>query len=290
MNYLLEDRRNDLVAQGKRGEREKGDGKTRYEKRVKSRIASTVREYNQIDMQSLYKYNILTVQVPVVGETGNYLVRIKFGSFLDTLQDQIERQNGKLDLRAVTRALLEAFNRDDVYIYCTCDDWKYRMGFWASMSKINSGPPERRPSKITNPKNNLGPGCKHVMLVLANTSWLIKVASVIWNYINYMEKHQKKLYTDIMYPAIYGKKYEEPVQLTIDDEEELANTLSGDTSKVDIANTEGRTRGQFKAGNRYRFKPNERPGTVDQISIEDIEIEENKNKTTPCFSSTGGGR
>lgn len=275
LNYLLEDRRNDLVTQGKRGEREKGDGKTRYEKRVKSRIASTVAEYNKIDMQSLYKYNILTVQVPVVGETDNYLVRIKYSGFLDILQKYIERQDGKLDLRAVTRALLDAFNRDDVYIHCNCPDFQYRFAFWLTMGDINSGPPERRPSKITNPHNNLGSGCKHIMLVLANSSWLIKVASVIYNYIIYMEKHQKKLYADLMYPAIYGKKYEEPVQLDIEDETELDVTVdNGDTSRIDIANKEGRVRGQFKTGNKYRFKPNERPGNVNQISIEDIEVEE----------------
>ena len=32
MKILYEDSRNDLIAQGKRGEKEKGDGKSRFEK------------------------------------------------------------------------------------------------------------------------------------------------------------------------------------------------------------------------------------------------------------------
>ena len=80
---LVEDRRNALMAQGRRGEKEKGTGKSRYEMRVNSKVASTVKEFNEIDMESLFVHNILTINVPVRGETNNYLVRIKFGGFLD---------------------------------------------------------------------------------------------------------------------------------------------------------------------------------------------------------------
>ena len=252
------------MAQGRRGEREKGTGKTRYEMRVNSKVASTVKEFNDIDMQSLFVYNILTINVPVVGETDNYLVKIKFGGFLDLLHKQIERQDGKLDLRAITRALIDAFNQEDVQISCDCKDFRYRFGFWTTMGNINSGLPERRPSKITNPKNTLGPGCKHIMLVLSNNSWLIKVARVINNWIIYMSKYRQKQYADIVYPAIYGKAYEEPVQLDIDDEQDI-----NDRTSIDTANELGRTRGQFKTGNKYRFQPsNVRRG---QVTIDDVE-------------------
>ena len=88
---LYEDNRNDLIAQGRRGEREKGDGKTRFEKRVKSKFSTSVREYNSIDMNSVFFDGILTVNIPVKGETANYLVRIKFGGFMDLLQEEAKR-------------------------------------------------------------------------------------------------------------------------------------------------------------------------------------------------------
>lgn len=150
-----------------------------------------------------------------------------------------------------------------------CADWKYRGAYWATVGKITSGAPETRISKITNPDNDLGPGCKHIMLVLANNSWLIKVASVILNYVIYMERNQKKLYADIIYPAIYGKKYEDPVQLSLDDKDELDT----DSTTLDAANAEGRVRGQFKQGNQYRYQPKSGPGKG-QIDVDSIIIDE----------------
>lgn len=150
-----------------------------------------------------------------------------------------------------------------------CPDWKFRGSYWSTIKKINSGPPERRPSAITNPKNNLGPGCKHIMLVLSNNAWLTKVARVIYNYILYINRTQQKLYADIIYPAIYGEKYQGPVQIGMLDKQELDNTLdSASTDDIDQANKEGRQRGVFKTGNQYRYQSQNKP-SKDQLSIED---------------------
>ena len=108
-----------------------------------------------------------------------------------------------MSLRVVVRSLLNSFNSDNVYIRCTCPDYVYRHAYWNSKNNIIVGSKETRPSDITNPNDNLGSGCKHIMLVISNTSWMIKLASVVFNYINYMEKHYQKLYKDIIYPAIY---------------------------------------------------------------------------------------
>ena len=88
MNILNEETRSNLIAQGRRGEREK-DGKSRYEKRKNSKVASSTAELNRIDMQSLFVHDLLTVNVPVRGETDNYLVKIKFNGFLELLQKRI---------------------------------------------------------------------------------------------------------------------------------------------------------------------------------------------------------
>ena len=124
-----------------------------------------------------------------------------------------------------------------------CPDWHYRMGYWASVHDIIVGQKETRPSDITNPKDNLGPVCKHVCLVLQNLSWVYKLASTIHNYINYMESHYKMAYRSIIYPKLYGKEYEEPSTVKPDDE------MGTDTALIDIANKYGRDRGKFKKGN-----------------------------------------
>ena len=95
------------------------------------------------------------------------------------------------------------------------------------------------------------------MLVLANHSWLIKLGSVITNYYNYMEKHYKKLWADIIYPAVWDKKYEEPVQLDIDTLD--VDELDTSSDMVDTSNKYARDKNKFKVGNTQgnRFKPKE---------------------------------
>lgn len=242
MMYLFEDSRRELLAKSKKSAK----GRQRYDRRRKSRVANTVKSFNQIDMNKLFKENILTVNIPVHGETNDYKVRITFGGFLEILRDQIGDKD-IVELKDISRACIVGFNKGDVYIFCSCEDFQYRFNYYATVNDINSGTPETRPSKITNPNDNLGSGCKHILLVLNNTSWVLRVARVINNYIKYMEKHYQKLYADIIYPAIFGKKYEEPVQLTLDDADELAT----DTDTLDTSNEYGKNRTQFQRGNTH---------------------------------------
>ena len=153
---ITEDKRTQLVTQGKQGQDYKtlSLGKNRYTRRNKSRVANTVKEYNSLDMNKLFKEDILTIDIKVIGETDTYLVRISFGGFLELLQQEVERNNGVLNLRSVIRALITGFNRDDVYIHCDCPDFYYRFAYYATRNQINSGDPELRPSDITNPDDN----------------------------------------------------------------------------------------------------------------------------------------
>ena len=197
------------------------------------------------------------MNISVKGETDDYTVKISFGGFLDILNKLLDGQVENLNLRNITRALVTGFNQDDVYIFCSCPDFHYRFGYWATRNKLTSGEPEDRPSDITNPDDTLGSGCKHILLVLSNNSWLMKVASVINNYIKYMEKHYQKLYADIIYPAIFNAKYEEPVQLSIDDIDS-DDTLHTDSDTLDSANKYNQERTKFQKGNQQgvRFAPN----------------------------------
>lgn len=278
MNKLYEDSRSQLLSKSKKADNYAPNnqmfGKNRYERRLKSRVSHSVKDYNSINMNRLFKDNILDVKVSVQGETNDYVVKISFGGFLDNLHRELDRNNNELNLRVVSRALSSSFNSDNVYISCSCFDWKYRMGYFATKNSITSGDPELRPSKITNPNDTKGPGCKHSLLVISNNSWLLKVASVIFNYINYMEKHYAKLYVDIIYPAIYEKEYEEPVQLDMFDDEENPELLD-DEDTIDTSNKYARTKNQFKTGNEYRFKPSDKiDKQLDFDSLLDDETEE----------------
>lgn len=260
---LNEDSRSSLLSKSKRSVK----GFQRFKRRVKSRVANSVKQYNSIDMNKLFKQDILTVDIEVKGETDTYQVKISFGGFLEILRDQIKK-NAEFNLKAVTRALITGFNRDDVYIHCSCPDWQYRFAYYATKNNITSGEVENRPSDITNPDDRLGVGCKHVLLVLSNTSWILKVASTIFNYVNYMEKHYEKLYANVIYPAIYNKKYTKPVQLDIFDDEEL----DSEKETIDTSNKEAQTRNSFKTGNNFGVRFASKQNTDnDQMSIDSVE-------------------
>lgn len=279
---LDEATRNDLISKSKQS----GKGQQRFKRRVKSSVSHNVRQYNQIDMNKLFKQDILTVNIQVNGETDDYVVKISFGGFLEILQDELKRNNDRLDLRTITRALLTGFNKGNVYINCNCPDFFYRFGYYATKNqfdnyaltgkktkwkdknpgKINySGvsDPQLIPSNITNPNDTLGSACKHVLLVLSNTNWMIKVASVINNYIRYMSTaaQYRKVYADVIYPAVYGKPYEEPVQLAFGDR----NYAPSSKKFLNKANTyQGRdTGGKFTKGNEYEIKPSDRQAEND---------------------------
>ena len=374
-------------------------------------------------MNKLFKDNILTVAIPVRGETDDYVVRISFGGFCDILHDELERNGNKLDLRSVLRALMIGFNKEDVYIGCSCADfcleentrikllngkvvtvkdllalyeqgeelWVYsvdekgdfkpgkvsdvwvsgyvdtlvevtldnnkkilttgthkymlrdgtykradelesgnslmplyfetmhdalfycgtmdnynhkvksvnivklekkvpvydlsvdkynnfyvdagvilhncyRYGYYATKNNISSLAPQNIPSDITNPDDSLGSGCKHILLVLSNTKWIIKVASVIRNYINYAEEHLQRAYAEVIYPAIYKKKYEEPYQPGLFDKDEVDT----DQETIDVSNKAAQERGRFKPGNQQgvQFAPNEKDSEQDEFELE----------------------
>ena len=107
------------------------------------------------------------------------------------------------------------------------------------------------------------------MLVISNTSWIIKLGSVIHNYINYMEKHYPKLYADIIYPAIYEKDYEEPVQLDLltSDDDKLDTT----SDLIDKSNKYAKDKNKFKKDNPYRFQPKITSKKLNKSIFDDID-------------------
>lgn len=249
--YLNEATKTELINKSKTSYK----GRQRFNRRLKSKVKNVVAAMNKIDMNKLFKEDILTVGIPVQGETDEYTVTISFGGFLELLNDEVER-SGNLTYREISRAAINGFNKDDIYIGCSCPDQTYRFNYFASRNNYNSVAPETRPSRITNPNDTLGSGCKHILLVLNNNSWIMKVSRAIMNYITYMQQHYPKMYADIIYPAIYGKEYEEPVQLSMEDDDELQT----DMDTLNRANVSAVQRTRFQPGNQsgIQFAPSNR--------------------------------
>lgn len=243
MINLLEETRTELINKSKNVDIVKAYDATRYQRRVMQKEFTNLNSYNKIDMTALFVSNLLSFIIPVHGETADYNVEILFEKICDDIKEELKRNHYKLEYKCIYKALINALNRQDILISCTCSDFKFRFAYEASKGGFNAGYPEIRPARITNPRNSKGTACKHALLVLSNLSWAINLATTIFNYIKYMQKHDMPRFVKIIYPAIFDIPYddwsEDQNQYAVGDNE-LANTMDREEDKeiLDNANKE----------------------------------------------------
>ena len=271
MKKLQEATRSQLINKSRNAGpyKDQSKGRNRYARRVYSKQANTVSQYNKIDMNTFFKEDRLKIGIPVIGETKDYIVNMEFNGVLEDIQKRIKNNNNKLEFKVIYQALISKFNSGDVYIGCNCPDNRYRFSYFQTINDYRSGEPETRPSDITNPTDNKGAGCKHILLVLSNLNWLLKVCSVINNYIHYSKDHLFRNYADIIFPKLYGIKYQGDVQLSLEDDKD---------ADLDISNAYGRSRTRFKPNNPYRFTKRTPAVPENQLKL-DIEEEEPENNS-----------
>lgn len=247
---LTEANRTSLIAQSRNVGTYKNTerGKNRFERKKYSKIANAVKAYNEINMNSLFKQDILLVNIPVVGENDEYTVTIKLEGVVAEIHKNIKNNNNKLEYRTIIQALTKVFNTSDVYIKCTCPDAKYRFAHWNILKNVSVDDSSQDPGPgkgIANPNDDKGRGCKHMLLVLANGDWMMKVASVINNYCHFLSEKRPEAFLKLVFPKLYGVPADEAEQNNIvADQEEL------ETGKdlIDIINEYGRNRGKFQKG------------------------------------------
>lgn len=250
LELLLEANRVSLLGQSRNAGAYKNQerGKNRFERKKYSKIANAVKNYNEINMNSLFKQDILLVNIPVVGENDEYVVTIKLEGIVAEIQKNIKNNSNKLEYRTIIQALTKVFNTSDVYIKCSCPDAKYRFAHWNIIKNVSVDDSSADPGPgkgIANPNDDKGRGCKHMLLVLANGDWMMKVASVINNYCHFLSEKRPEAFLKLVFPKLYGVPADEAEQNDIvADQEEL------ETGKdlIDIINEYGRNRGKFKKG------------------------------------------
>lgn len=223
-------------------------GRNRMERKKYSKIANAVKNYNEIDMNKLFKQDILQVNIPVVGETDEYTVTIKLEGVVAEIQKNIKNNGNKLEFRTVIQSLTKVFNTSDVYVKCTCADFKYRFAHWNIIKNVSVDDSSADPGPgkgIANPNDDKGRGCKHVLHCLANGNWMMKVASVIMNYCHFLSEKKPDAFLKLIFPKLYGVPADEAAENDlVEDNEDL------ETGKdlIDIVNDWARQRGKFQKG------------------------------------------
>lgn len=266
-NFLIEANRTSLIAQSRSAGlyKNKERGKNRFERKKYSKIANAVKSYNEINMNLLFKQDILQVNIPVVGESDEYTVTIKLEGVINEVQKNIKNNNNKLEFRTIIQALTKVFNTSDVYIKCTCPDAKYRFAHWNILKNVSVDDSSNDPGPgrgIVNPNDDKGRGCKHMLLVLANGDWMMKVASVINNYCHFISEKKPEAFLKLIFPKLYGVPADEAADNGI-----VADDTDLETGKdlISVINDWAKNRGKFKKGSN-----------INPVYADELEAEQKK--------------
>lgn len=287
---LDEATRTQLVAQSRNvgTYKDTSRGKNRFDRKKYSKIANQVKSFNQIDMNKLFKQDILLVNIPVVGETDEYTVTIKLEGVVAEIQKNIKNNSNKFEYRTVLQSLTKVFNTTDVYTKCQCPDFKYRFAHWNIIKNVSvdDSASDPGPGKgIANPNDDKGRGCKHLLLTLSNGEWMMKVSSVIVNYCHFLSEKKPDAFLKLVFPKLYGVPADEADQNgLVEDNEDL------ETGKdlIDIINDWAKNRGKFKKGSnknpitntggRSKKPVEEKPEEASEEPAEETSEDENEDK------------
>lgn len=144
----------------------------RYNRRLRYSTMSTP----EIDEDKLIKADMLVISVKV----GNYMCQLAYSGVIEHLIENVKKDaRHSLNRKAVIRAMNEQVDLVDIFVSCTCADFKYRYAYYATRHDYLYGTPETRPAQITNPHDDIGAVCKHLACILANKKWLVKASSVV---------------------------------------------------------------------------------------------------------------
>lgn len=247
---LDEATRTQLVAQSRNVGKYKDTsrGANRMARKKYSKIANAVKAYNEINMNLLFKQDILQVNIPVIGETDEYTVTIKLEGVVAEIQKNIKNNSNKFEYRTIIQALTKVFNTTDVWVKCTCPDAEYRFAHWNIIKNVSVDDTSKDPGPgkgIANPNDDKGRGCKHILLVLSNGAWMMKVASVIVNYCHFLSEKKSEAFLKLVFPKLYGVPADEAEQndLVADNED-----LETGKDLIDVINDWAKKRGHFKKG------------------------------------------
>ena len=237
-------------------------GKNRFERKKHSQIAKTVKQYNKIDMNKVFKEDILEVSIPVIGETDTYTVNIRLENVVKEIAKNIKNNKNKLEYKTIVQSVTKIFNSGNVWVKCSCPDYKYRFAHWNIVNRVSVDDTSKDPGPgkgIANPHDDKGRGCKHVLLCLANGDWVMKVSSVINNYIHYAEEKLQKPFLKLIFPKLYGVPYDEAVENDLLPED---FELDSSESIIDAINDWGKNRGKIQKGSNIN------PVYADKLSKE----------------------
>ena len=149
----------------------------------------SIKDFKQVNFKQLFERDTFTW----ISKVGKYTVAISFEGPFEELKFYVKSMRGpnrinRLSEKLVASALSKALDTNDLYVTCSCPDFKYRFSYYATQADFKFGKPENRPNRFkrTNKYNNNGMVCKHILAVLQGKRW-VPFAAKAW--LQYMKQN-----------------------------------------------------------------------------------------------------
>ena len=184
----FETKSNDYIRSSRNAKPYKTMPGNRFMRRVRIQANGGNNIWFDLDMNRLFKKGSFAVKIPVVGETDQYVVTISFEDWLPYLKQAIATTG--FNQLTVKRSLAEMMRFHDLKVRCTCPDFRYRFSYWLTVDHDIEGEPELRPSDETNPHNDLGKGCKHVLFCFTGDTQIRTLDNITQSFVD-LEKRFK---------------------------------------------------------------------------------------------------
>jgi hypothetical protein len=161
--------------------RSKRQAPVRYKKKDGYKSFYTARDFTNIDFAKLFTNDTFVWKSRV----GGYETIVSFEGAFANLYNKIGSWSGKnrwkrINLKLLTTCLSQALDEEDLYLSCTCDDFKYRFDYWLSMKyDAKYGPKQTTKPKVRNVNDNKGFVCKHLLSSLHGKKW-VPAAAKAW--------------------------------------------------------------------------------------------------------------
>ena len=173
----------------------------RFKRRMMIKTEGGARIWYDIDVNRFFRKDEFTFHIPVIGESDDYIVEFQVKDWIPILRHDIKDLG--FSVQTFKKSLAKAMRMLDIKCHCTCPDFKFRFAYWFTMKGDNSGEPETRPAKITNSKDDLGRGCKHILFTISLKTWAERIGRILFNYCFNLYKQNKPLFK-----ITIGKKLE----------------------------------------------------------------------------------
>lgn len=210
----------------------------------------SAKDFKNVNFRQLMERDTFTW----IAKVGDHTVAISFEGPFEDLRYYVKSMRGpnrlkRITVKLVAAALSKSLDENDLYVSCTCPDYKYRFAYHCTQADCKFGKQQNVAPKYkqTNKDNSKGLICKHLLSVLIGKRWVNSAAKAWLSYMFANPEYTEDLLWDmsVKRAKAAAKKSREENKLDSNednkDSEENAPELKSDgtDTKPEVEETEG---------------------------------------------------